>query len=367
MIPHPAWIEIDLRQFRQNLAAVRRRIGSRLFCLPVKANGYGHGLVQISKTAQEEGVDFLGVSCLQEGAALRQAGITIPILLFGGIHEDQIRPCVELGIDLTISSQLKAQLMANECARMGKRGRVHLKIDTGLNRIGVRTSSAKALYEMVRDTPSLELIGIYSHLATADNPNHPFANQQIAEFLQLRKEIGAGPYLWHIANSGGLCFYPDAYQDLNMVRPGILAYGYRPDAEPSDEVRPCFTLKTKVSYFKVVPAGAGISYGHRYRTTEQSRIATLSIGYGDGFRRSLSSRATALIRGRRYPVAGTICMDQLMVDLRNGEAYVGDEAVLIGQQGNEQISLWDLVHLLDSAPHEILTMLGERIPRKYLS
>jgi len=366
MIPHPAWIEVDLRQFRQNLAAVRRRIGKRNFCLPVKANGYGHGLVQIARTAQEEGVDFLGVSCLQEGATLRHAGITMPILLFGGIHEEQIRPCVDLQLDLTISSQLKAELIAEACTQLGKRARVHLKIDTGMNRIGVRTSSAVALYEAVHKMPSLELVGIYSHLATADNPNHPFANQQIEAFLKLRQEIGAGPYLWHIANSGGLCFYPDSYRDLNMVRPGILAYGYRPDGQPSDEVQPCFTLKSKVSYFKVVAPGSGISYGHRYVTNKQSRVATLSIGYGDGYRRSLSSRSSALIRGRRYPVAGTICMDQLMVDLCNGEAYVGDEAVLIGQQGEEKISLWELVQLLDSAPHEVLTMLGERLPRKYL-
>lgn len=359
--PHPSWIEIDLCQFHHNLTALRAYLGTCQLCLPVKANGYGHGLLSIAQTAAEAKVDFLGVSSLQEGLTLRKAGLQLPILLFGGVHEEQIPQCIEANLDISVSSPLKATFIAHACKLLRKTCRVHLKIDTGMCRIGVRPESALHLYQLILTQPSLQLIGIYSHLATSDTPNHPFAQQQIAEMQRLRTLIGPN-YLWHLANSGGVAFYPESY--FNMVRPGLLAYGQFPSQSIAPSIRPCLSLKTKVSYFKVVPPNTGIGYGHTYRTQQQSRIATLSIGYGDGYLRALSNRGEVLIRGKRYPIVGNICMDQCMVDLGQGEAYVGDEAVLVGHQGAECISLAEVAHHAQSIPHEILTLWNERIPRR---
>ncbi len=361
-IPHPAWIEVDLVQFRRNLSLLKNRIGSCRFCLPIKANGYGHGLIPIAHAAQEAGVDFLAVSCLQEGLSVRTSGISLPILVFGGIHEEQIPLCIEHNLDLSVSSLLKAQLIATASEIMHKRCRVHLKIDTGMRRIGVRPSSALALHQWVSSNKFLEIIGIYSHLATSEQPDHPFAIAQIEQFQKLRQEIGPG-YLWHLANSGGVAFYPNSYFD--MVRPGLLAYGQFLGQHIHPDIRPCLTLKSKISYFKVVSPQEGIGYGHTYRTTAQSRIVTLSIGYGDGYLRALSNRGEVLLRGKRYPIVGNICMDQCMVNIGQGEAYVGDEVVLIGTQNTETISLEEVARQAGSIPHEILTLWNERLPRKY--
>lgn len=364
---HPSWIEIDLAQFQRNIAAIRKMIGGRLFCLPVKANAYGHGLCEIGKAAAMAGVDRLGVSCLKEGAALRLAGISLPIFVFGAIHEDQINDLIDLGLEFSISSKFKAELTAKECERLKKRCRVHLEVDTGMHRTGVRPSTALELLERLRNSPSFDLIGVYSHLATADAPNHPFALRQIESFRHLMELAGKGNSLWHLANSGGVAFYPDSHFD--MVRPGLLAYGYFPDGrtDPHGEIAPCFSLKAKVSYFKVVSGGEGISYGHLYLTKKQTRIVTIPIGYGDGYRRSLTNKGTVLIRGKRHLVSGAVCMDQFMVDVGESEVYVGDEAVLIGRQGNESLSLNDVAKAADSIPYELLCAFNDRLPRIYKS
>ena len=362
---HPAWVEIDTAQFKKNLAAVRKRIGSRLFCLPVKANGYGHGLCQIAKIAEDAGVDYLGVACLKEAAELRLNGISLPILIFGAIHEDQIEDLLILDLEFTISSKYKAQLVSQKCAPLGRKCRVHLEIDTGMRRTGVRPENALELLAFVESLKCFEVVGIYSHLATADKPRDPFAIQQIETFSALADQVARLGILSHLANSGGVAYYPGSY--FNMVRPGLLCYGYFPDGQgdPFKEILPCMSLKAKISYFKVVAQDVGISYGHTYRTKGESRIVTVPIGYGDGYRKSFSY-GEVLIRGKRFPIAGAICMDQFMVDVGEKEAYVGDEVVLIGKQGNEEISLWELSHLTGSIPHEMLSMLSDRLPRLFL-
>lgn len=367
-IAHPAWIEIDLAQFKRNITLIRQHVGNRLFCLPVKANAYGHGLCAMGKAGEEAGVDYLGVSCLQEGVLLRQAGIRIPILVLGAIHEEQVIDLIEYDLEFTISSKYKAELVAKHCEPMQKKCRVHLEIDTGMQRTGVRSTTALSVLQYLEAHPSFEVVGIYSHLATADRPDDLEAHKQIASFQSLLKQdfLQTRPLIRHLANSGGVLYFPQSHQD--MVRPGILTYGYLPAEKPStlEKVAPCFSLKAKVAYFKVVSAGEGVGYGHTYRTQKQTRIVTIPIGYGDGYRRSLSNRGSVLIRGRRYPIAGAICMDQFMVDIGDQEAYVGDEVVLIGKQGNEEISLQDVASLCDTIPYEILCLFNERIPRIYL-
>jgi alanine racemase len=214
--------------------------------------------------------------------------------------------------------------------------------------------------------PCFEIAGIYSHLATADQPNDPFALQQIASFQELLRYPQFHSYPAHLANSGGVIHYPASH--LDMVRPGLLSFGYLPESSPPSlqGIAPCFSLKSRVSYFKVVERGAGIGYGRTYITDKQTRIATIPIGYGDGFRRALSNRGSVLIRGRRFLIAGNICMDQLMVDIGNGEAYVGDEVVLIGAQGFEEIKLTEIAQLCDTIPYEVLCSFNERIQRVYI-
>ncbi len=368
MIPHPSWIEIDLAQFRKNVSIIRKHIGSSLFCLPVKANAYGHGLCEIGKAAQEAGIDYLGVAHLQEGIGLRKAGVTLPILVLGAIHEDQIKDLIDNNLEFTISSKYKAELVAEKSKdRGGCRSRVHLEVDTGMQRTGVRPETAKVLLPYLKSLTNLEVVGIYSHLASADKPQDPLALKQIAAFRDLIKEFKDVPLIRHLANSGGTVYFPEAH--LDMVRPSLITFGYLPESCPASlqEIKPCFSLKAKVSYFKVVKPGEGISYGHSYVTNKQTRIVTIPVGYGDGYRRSLSNRGSVLIRGKRFPICGTICMDQFMVDVGDEEVFVGDEVVLIGKQGNEEITLKEVAQLCDTIPYEILSMLNERIPRLYLT
>lgn len=365
-IPHPAWIEIDLSQFKKNIQAIRGRIGKSLFCLCVKADAYGHGLCNIGKVAQEEGVDYLAVSCLKEGVALRLAGISLPILVLGAIHDDQIEGFIKWDLEFTISSKYKADLVLDVSSRMGQRCRVHLEVDTGMCRTGVRPETARDLLPWMMNQNYFHLIGVYSHFATADQKNHPFVLNQIQQFAQLRNEFRHYNLVWHVANSGGVFFYPESYFD--MVRPGLLCYGYFPDGgiDPKWEIAPCFSLKAKVSYFKVVEAGSGISYGHLYKTSKQTRVVTIPLGYGDGYLRAFSNKGFVLIRNQKYKIAGIVCMDQFMVDIGNDEVYVGDEVTLIGKQGLQQISLEEAGVLANTIPYELLCSLNGRLSRIYL-
>lgn len=363
--PHPTWVEVDLGQFRKNIEIVRRNIGNCLFCLPVKGNAYGHGIGEIGKAAEKAGVDCLAVSCLQEGVKLRQMGIQIPILVVGAIHEDQVVDLIHFNLEFSISSKFKADVVAKSCQKLRKRCRVHLEVDTGMHRTGVRCSTAIDLFKHLKSLECFEIAGIYSHLATGETADDPIAEKQIRIFEEmLRHPVFHGEtFVRHIANSNGLLHFPKGYMD--MVRPGIIVFGYLPENVPDafKGLKPCFSLKSKVSFFKVVGKGEGISYGHTYITPKQTRIITVPIGYGDGYRRALSNRGSVLIRGKRFKIAGTICMDQFMVDVGDEEVYVGDEVVLVGKQGDEEITLQEVAHLCDTIPYEVLCLLNERIPR----
>jgi alanine racemase len=219
------------------------------------------------------------------------------------------------------------------------------------------------LFEKLSRNSAFEIAGVYSHLATADGPGDPFAIEQIQTFEALRRQIGGEGIVWHLANSGGVYFYPESYFD--MVRPGLLCYGLMPDGQEHGEIKPIFSLKARISYFKVVAADQGISYGHLYRTKNQTRIVTVPIGYGDGYPRALSNSATVLIRGKHYPIAGRICMDQFMVDIGQGEAYVGEEVTLIDCEPDSAVSLSRLACLAGVDPREIVCRFNDRTPRVY--
>lgn len=365
---HPAWIEIDLEQFKRNIQIIRQYIGNRKLCLAIKANAYGHGLIPIAKTAEESQVDYLAVSCLQEGAQLREAGIKIPILVLGAIHEEQIAELLNFGLDFTISSLYKAKLTAEKCIKLQKKARIHVEVDTGMQRTGVRPDTALTLLNYLDEMKCFDIVGLYSHMATSDNPHSEFAQHQIntfKNFVNLATQGRNKSMICHLANSGGICYFPTSLMD--MVRPGLLVFGYFPCHKNSmlENIAPFFSVKAKISYFKVVEAHQGISYGHTYTTKKKTRIVTIPIGYGDGLRRSLSNRGDVLIRGKRYKMSGTICMDQFMVDIFDNEAYVGEEVTLIGKQGNEEIALEEMASLCNTIPYEILCGFNNRLPRYY--
>ncbi len=365
---HPAWIEVDLQQFKQNIRAIKQYIGQCKFCLPIKANAYGHGLIPIAKAAVEENIDYLGVSCLQEGALLRDAGIQIPILVMGAIHEQQIEELLNYQLEFTISSLYKAKITAEKCIQLQQKGKVHVEVDTGMQRTGVRPDSAIDLLNYLYSMKCFEVVGLYSHLATGDSPNNDIAKDQIRVFQQFTKQYTSKQgknILCHLSNSGGVCYYPEAHMD--MVRPGLLAFGYFPRSSNKllQTIEPFFSIKAKISYFKVVGKNQGISYGHTYITNKETRIVTVPVGYGDGFRRALSNCGEIIIRDKRYPIIGTICMDQFMVDIDHNEAYVGDVVTLIGKENKTQITLEEIANLCDTIPYEILCGFNDRLPRFY--
>jgi alanine racemase len=282
-------------------------------------------------------------------------------LVLGAFQETQLDLLIQLNLEFVISSSFKAKIAAERAFELGATCSVHVEVDTGMRRTGVRSENARALIDLVQNNPVFHLKGVFSHFVSSETPNDPVARMQIEEFLSLKQKVG-GDILWHLANSGGVVYYPESHLDL--VRPGLLCYGVSPqNAIP--EIQPVLALKAKISYFKVVRAGEGISYGHLHRTTEQTRVVTVPVGYGDGYRRDFSNRMSVLIRGKRHKIVGAICMDQFMVDIGNEEAYVGEEVVLLGRQEQEELSFVEMAHAANTDPREILVHFNERIPRLY--
>ena len=368
---HTTIIEINSQQFITNLCSIRSNIPNTVkLCLPVKANAYGHGITGIAKLA-EPYVDYLAVACLDEGALLRNSGITKPILVFGAFNQDQVAGLIANNLEITVSSQFKAEQLVNYCKQTGQTCKIHLKVDTGMQRVGVRVSSLPALLEYALANSELQIIGVYSHLANSELKDDAITFAQIEQFATIAAIVKQkNPnIICHLANSGGLCYYPQSYFD--MVRPGLLSYGYFPGqariASTLEQIKPCFSLKSRVIYTKMVDAGQGISYNHSYKTKEYTRVVTIPLGYGDGYRRMLSNVGEVLLRGKKYTISGNICMDMFLVDIGpRDKGYVEDEVVLIGQQGNEEITLESVACKCHTITYEILCGFTERIPRVYV-
>jgi alanine racemase len=369
----PTRVRVDLGALGHNLAAIRARTGVPVMAI-VKANAYGHGLVPVSKHLEACGVDQLGVAFVEEGVALRRAGVRTPILVMGGIYGRQIAQFIEHDLEITVSSPDKLRLVEEAAEALGRKAVVHLKIDTGMARIGVRSESSAPFIDAAMASRRCVVRGVYSHLACADEPTHPMTALQRERFLEAcghveraSARLGVPMPLRHLANSGGVLHFPDTW--LDMVRPGITLYGALPDPASRDTLglKPVLSLSTRVVYFKVVRAGATVSYGATWAAPCDTRVVTLPIGYGDGWPRALSSMGEVLVRGVRAPIAGRICMDQFMADLGpQGTAYNEDEVVLIGEQHGERISVEAVAQAAGTIPYEILTGLNERIPREYV-
>lgn len=363
--PRPTRITVDLDRLAGNLAAIRSHTGKPVMAV-VKANAYGHGMLAVTRQLQASGVDQLGVAFLEEGIALREAGITVPILVFGGIVGEQLDGFFQYDLQITVSSLDKLRQVEAAARRHGRKGVIHLKIDTGMERVGTHSETCAPLIEAAVAASDCQIAGIYSHLACADEPEHPMTALQLQRFHEACAHftrLGAAMPLRHLANSGGILNFPGTW--LDMVRPGILLYGVMPgdDARSSVPVQPVLALRSQVVYFKVVAAGHPVSYGATWQRDVPTRIATVQMGYGDGWPRSLSSLGEVLIRGQRLPIAGRVCMDQFMVEVGQGSAYNGDEVVLIGEQDGHCIRAEDVARQAGTIAYELLVRLNDRIPR----
>jgi alanine racemase len=363
----PTRIVVDLDRVAGNLASIRAHVGVPVMAI-VKANAYGHGLVPVSRHLQAHGVDQLGVAFLEEGLALRRAGITVPILVLGGIFGPQVAQFIVHDLEITVSSLDKLRQVEAAAEALGRKAVIHLKIDTGMERIGVHGYSAGPFIEAAVASRWCMVKGVYSHLACADDPASPMTALQVERFLEACAHfdrIGAPMPVRHLANSGGVLHFPDTYLDL--VRPGILLYGVLPaaTAQATIAVEPVLSLVSRVVYFKVVKAGATVSYGATWTAAADTRLVTVPIGYGDGYPRALSSRGRVLIRGRAYPVVGRVCMDQFMVDIGDDSAWNEDEVVLVGRQGDAEIRVEALAQAAGMSQYELLVQFNDRIPREY--
>lgn len=371
-VVRPTHVAVNLAQLTANYEAIQQAVGTAVSIMPIlKANAYGHGLVPIAQHLEKLGAPYFGVAYLEEGLLLREAGITTPILVLGGIAGNQIPLFIEHDLTLTASSVEKLSQIENTAVALQKTAKVHLKIDTGMERIGVHYYSAHALLEASLDCPHCFVEGIYSHFANSDTADLTHARQQLSRFQQVLsfyEERGLlPPPLRHMANSGGILQLPEAH--LDMVRPGILLYGVYPSDEVPHTVavKPALTWKSRVVYFKVVQPGHPVSYGSTWQSEEMTRIVTVPVGYGDGYFRLLSNRAQVLIGGKAYPVVGRVCMDQMMVNIGWDSAYNGDEVILIGQQGEASIAFEEVARWADTIPYEILTNINTRVPRVYIA
>lgn len=364
----PTRVEIDLNAISSNYRAIKHFIkGKKVLCI-LKANAYGHGLIRVAEHLESLSADYFGVAYLEEGIMLRKAGITTPILVLGGIIGNQIPHFIKYNLTITASSVEKLYQIETVAKEMGTNAKVHLKIDTGMERIGIHYYSAKKLLVEATKMKHCIVEGIYSHFAKADEGDRDYSELQIERFkevLQFYDENEMKKPMIHMGNSAGTLQFPSIHYD--MVRVGLLLYGVYPSVFMKQVINlsPALSWKTRVVYFKVVPPDHPVSYGGTWTSDTMTRIVTLPVGYGDGYFRSMSNKAHVLIRGLRYKNVGNICMDQMMINIGWDSAYNDDEVVLIGKQGNQEITIEDLAEWAGTIPYEILTNINTRVPRVY--
>ncbi len=372
----PAWVEVDLAAVQANVAYISGLVAPARVCAVVKADGYGHGAVRVALAALAGGATHLGVALAEEGHELRQAGIEAPVLVLSEPPPEAMRLVIEDRLTPTLYTQEGAQALVSAAGRLAPAAPVpvHLKVDTGMHRVGARPHDVVELAKAILQEPWLHLEGLFTHLAVADEPDDPFTPHQLEVFEATREALaahGIRPDLLHAANSAGALWHPRSRYD--MVRPGLALYGLAPspwvEGSLVGGLRPALSLRAEVSYLKEVPAGEGLSYGLRYRLRQASTVATVPVGYADGVPRRLAETGgQVLIGGKRYPIAGSVTMDQLMVDCGPGaDVRKGDEVVLLGRQGDEEITAWDWANRLGTIAYEVTCGLSPRLPRVYSS
>ena len=368
-ITRPTYLEINLSVLRKNFEAIRDYSSPAKIMAIVKANAYGHGLVRVAQLYQELNADYLGVAVLEEGLLLRENGITKPILVLGGILSDQIPLFIKNDLSLTASSPDKLSQIDSIASSLNIKARVHLKIDSGMERIGVHYYSAESFLNAALKLRNVIVEGIYSHLANSETSDFAYTNLQIERFNEVvsffEKNSLERP-LCHIANSAAILQHPSAGMDL--VRPGILLYGVYPGEEVKKtiKVQPAMNWKSRVVFFKVIKPGHPVGYGSTWQTDHNVRAVTVPAGYGDGYFRKFSNRSEVILNGKRYKIIGNVSMDQIVVNIENDSAYNGDEVILLGSDGVNEITCAEMAGWGETIPYEILTNINTRVPRIYI-
>jgi len=384
MKQHLAWTEISLSAIRYNVQSLKNRVGKDTILMAVvKADGYGHGAVKVAKTALKNGASRLGVARLPEAIKLREAGITEPILLFGHVYPSDVEMIAKHKITITLFNVKMSEEIALEALRQGVYLKAHLKVDTGMGRLGllpdhlratpsINNDAAKEI-KTISELENLQLEGIYTHFASADAKDKTYTQYQLENFNLLLEELvknGVSVKMCHAANSAAIIDLPQQ-ACYDMVRAGIAVYGLYPSHEvykSNVSLKPAMSLKSVITSIKEVPTGFSVSYGTTYITQVRTKIAIVPVGYADGYPRKLSSNGFMLVRGKRAPIAGRVCMDQTMIDVGHVPMVrPGDEVVLIGKQGNEEITADEIAKNTGTINYEIVSLLSARLPRIYAS
>ncbi len=368
----PTYAEIDLRAIHHNLKQVRKQVGKHPHIMAVvKANAYGHGMIPVATSVLKEKLaSYLGVAIVEEGITLRNNGIEAPVLVLTAPPEPQLGLFVEHNLGATLCSISIARKLDRIAAGLGKKAVVHVKVDTGMGRIGIAPKDAMAFIGAVTTLDNIEMAGIFTHFATADGKDLSFARKQLSDFtLLLHRLDSAGIHIpiKHCANSGAILQMKESYFD--MVRPGIMLYGYYPSRETRKPLtlKPAMSIRSRIEFMNTVEKGTSVSYGRRYYTSSKTNIASVSIGYADGISRRLTNKASVLVNGKKYPVVGAICMDQLMIDVGGRPVCkVGDRVTLMGRDGDLEIPCWKISETLGTIPYEIFCAVSERVPRNYI-
>ena len=369
----PVYLEINMDNLTNNYNEIRRIVNPNTKIMAViKANAYGHGSVELAKMYEKIGVDRLAVSIISEAVELRREGIKIPIQLLNYTPESQLGLVIDNDIIQGINTYEDAKLLSDLAVKKGKKAKIHIKIDTGMGRIGFlpNEDSIKEIVK-IHKLPKLEMEGMFTHFAKADETDKSFTKIQFERFNWVSEKLeenGIELKVKHVSNSAAIIDLPE--YNLDLVRPGIILYGYYPSDEVNKNkinLKPAMTLKAKISNIKTVPEGTGISYGHIYSTSKKSVIATVPIGYADGYSRILSGKADVCINNKRAPIVGRICMDQMMVDITGiDNANIGDEVVLFGYDNESYPRVEELASLLGTINYEFICMMGRRIPRVFI-
>ena len=365
----PTIAEVDLGALEFNYRQIQKRIpeGVKLLAV-VKADAYGHGAIPVSLKLEKLGVEYLGVAIPEEGVELRRGGVKAPILVLGGIFGREVDQIFRFRLTPVIFRKDSLKLLSQEAERRRRKVKVHLKVDTGMGRLGVPLSAWPDFLKEVKRFPKIEIEGILSHFSMLDAEKDLTQNQWGAfqRAVTIAQEMGISCQYLHMASSATLTAFPG--YSAKLVRPGIMLYGSYPSPKFQSLIplKPVMTLKTRIHFLKSVPPGTRISYGGTFKTKRESLIATLPIGYADGYSHHLSNHGEVLIHGKRAPVVGKVCMDFIMVDVTDiPRVSVGDEVILMGRQGREQITAEEIAEKINSISYEVLCLIGKRVPRVY--
>ncbi|MDK2918512.1 MAG: alanine racemase [Candidatus Petromonas sp.] len=368
----PVWAEINLDNLAHNIREVKRVVKPDILITAViKADGYGHGAVQIGKTLLKNGADRFAVATLSEAIQLRKSYSDVPILILGYTPIESAEEVIKFNIIQTIYTYDQAEAFSKKAEKMSKIAKLHIKIDTGMSRLGMRVEDKTiAKIKKIADLPNVFVEGIFTHFAVADEEDKSFTHRQIERFNYICEGLqkqGVNIPIKHVSNSAAIIDLPEV--NLDMVRAGIILYGLYPSNEvnkDSVKLKQVMSLKARISHVKELEEGRGVSYGLIYTTDKKTRIATLPIGYADGYTRMLTGKAEVLVKGKKVPVVGRICMDQCMIDVTGIDVERGDEVVLFGSDGENSISIDEVAKKLGTINYEVVCMISKRVPRVYV-